>query len=269
MKQYNHYTEKDFTIVICAYKECEYLEESIKAIKGQTVVPNILLSTSTPNAYIEEITKRHNIPVVVNPNGGQVKDYNFALSQIKTPIGMLAHQDDILNEKFVEKNLYAINHSKDPIIAFSDYREIHNDVIVTKPSPMIIIKNILLLPLRMNWVKNMGWGKRLCQRFGDPITHPSVVCIMDKIPSPCFEEQYHACMDWDLWERLSHEKGSFVYVKDILLYHRMTEENQTVKLFQSGEDYRYKEELEIFCRFWPGIIARFIMRFYKLAEKFY
>jgi len=269
MRQYNHFIGKDFTIVICAYKECEYLEESVKAIIDQTVTPNVLISTSTPNDYIQGIARKYNIPVAVNPQGGQVNDYNFALRQVTTPIGMLAHQDDILNEKFVEKNLCMLNYSKDPIISFSDYREIHDDRIMAKPSMMIIIKNILLLPLRIGWIKNMGYGKRLCQRFGNPITHPGVVCVMNKMPSTCFKEDYRACMDWDLWERLSHEKGSFVYVKDILFYHRMTEDNQTVKLFKSGENYRYKEELEIFCRFWPDIVARIIMRLYRLAERFY
>lgn len=269
MRQYNYYTEKDFTIVICAYKECEFLEDCVKTVVGQTVKPNVLISTSTPNKHITEIAQKYSIPVVVNPDGGQVKDYNFALSQVTTSLGMLAHQDDLLHLKFVEKNLYMLNRSKDPIISFSNYREIHDNKIREKASPMIRIKNILLLPIRFGYSRVFGVGKRLCQLLGDPITHPTVVCVMDKMPNPCFREQYHACMDWDLWERLSHKKGSFVFVKEALLYHRMTEANQTVQLFKSGENYRYREELEIFSRFWPAFIARLIMKFYKTAEKFY
>ena len=31
MKKYNKYVGKDITFVVCAYKECAYLEESVRA----------------------------------------------------------------------------------------------------------------------------------------------------------------------------------------------------------------------------------------------
>ena len=34
MKQYNNYTADDFTFVVCAYQECEYLEEAHPFRKG-------------------------------------------------------------------------------------------------------------------------------------------------------------------------------------------------------------------------------------------
>jgi hypothetical protein len=88
------------------------------------------------------------------------------------------------------------------------------------------------------------------------------------MPEVIFQENYKASMDWDLWERLSHQKGSFVYVNDVLLYHRMNEENQTSKLLKTT-NHRYNEELEIFGRFWPKPIAEFIMHFYSKAAKYY
>ena len=33
MKQYNNYTADDFTFVVCAYQECEYLEEAIRSVR--------------------------------------------------------------------------------------------------------------------------------------------------------------------------------------------------------------------------------------------
>lgn len=268
MKKYHNYTANDYTIVLCAYKECEFLEESIKAIINQTVKPKILISTSTPNDYISHLAQKYNIEVRVNPNGGHVKDYNFALEQADTKLCMLAHQDDILHEKFVEKTLEAINSAKKPIIAFTNYIEMHNNIVDEKPSTMVKIKRIMLLPARSKFLRETRFGKWLIQCMGDPITHPTVVCVKKEMPKVCFREKYKASMDWDLWQRLSKREGAFVYVPDVLLYHRMNDENTTAILLENS-NVRYEEEYEILCRFWPKFIAKIIMKFYSKAAKFY
>lgn len=268
MKKYHNFKGKDVTVVICAYKECPYLEESIKAIMAQTIRPNVLISTSTPNQYIQNLAEKYGIEIKVNSDGGQIKDYNFAMHQCKTPLGMLAHQDDLLDERYVERCLKEINGAKKPIIAFTDYLEMHNDVKDLKPSTMIRIKQILLWPIRNKWLRGTIFGKRLCMLFGNPITHPSVMCVMKAMPKVCFREKYKAAMDWDLWERLSRQKGEFLYIKDVSLYHRMNDDNQTAKLLKST-NARYEEEYEIFCRFWPEFFAKFLTNFYSKAAKYY
>ena len=52
---------KNHTFIICAYKESQYLEECIKSVKKQTVKSNVILSTSTPNKYIEQLSQKYNI----------------------------------------------------------------------------------------------------------------------------------------------------------------------------------------------------------------
>ncbi|SFO34955.1 Glycosyl transferase family 2 [Pseudobutyrivibrio sp. JW11] len=264
MKRYNNYTGDDLTLVICSYKECEYLEESVESIVNQTVKPKILISTSTPNEYIKNIAEKYKIEVRINPNGGQINDYNFAMKQADTELVMLAHQDEILKETFVEKSLEALNMANDPIISFTDYIEIHNDIVDEKQSSMIKIKKFLLWPTKIKWLINKRLGKRLTLCFGDPITHPSVICVKSKMPKQLFREEYKASMDWDLWERLSQEKGSFVYVDHILLYHRMNDMNQTALLLKTSNE-RYENEFDIFCRFWPKWFARILMKFYSKA----
>lgn len=268
MQNYNNFTEKDFTFVVCAYKECEYLEECIQSLLKQTVKSNIMISTSTPNDHINNIAKKYEIEVRVNPDGGQIKDYNFAISQPKTKLVMLMHQDEIIKPEFLEKSLLYLNSVKKPIISFTDYIEMHNDVVDKKPSTMVIIKRILLWPAKNKILMGTKFGKRLIQFFGDPITHPTVICVSDEMPKEVFREAYKASMDWDLWERLSNQEGSFVYVPEVLLYHRMNENNQTVKLLNTT-NARYENEYDIFCRFWPKPIAKFIMKFYSGAAKYY
>lgn len=268
MTKKNQYKGKDLTIVICAYKECAGLEKCIRSILKQTVKVNLKISTSTPNEYIKNLARKYKLEICVNPIGGHVKDYNFALQQIRTPLGMLAHQDDLLDPRFVENNLKQLNQAKKPILAFSNYLEMHNDVVDTKPSVIIRVKRLLTWPVWIPVFRRTVLAKRLLQCVGNPITHPTVVCVMKEIEGERFREEYKASMDWDLWERLSHKKGEFVYVKKVLLYHRMSEENATAILLKSS-NLRYEEELDIFKRFWPTWVARLLMRPYSMAAKFY
>ncbi|WP_027432234.1 glycosyltransferase [Lachnospira multipara] len=268
MKRYNNFTGDDITLVVCTYKECKYLEESIKSIVNQTIKPKILISTSTPNDYVGAIADKYGIEIRINPDGGQIKDYNFAMKQADTKFIMLAHQDEILKDSFVEKSLDALNYTKDPIISFTDYIEMHNDIVDEKQSSMVRIKKMMLWPVKFKWFAGTRLGKRLTICFGDPITHPSVICKVDKMPEEVFREKYKASMDWDLWERLSKEKGSFVYVDEILLQHRMNDDNQTAVLLRTTND-RYNNEYDIYRRFWIKPIAKILMHFYSKAYNNY
>ena len=268
MKQYNNYTADDFTFIVCTYKECAYLEESVQSLVNQTLKVKIIISTSTHNDYVQKIADKYGIEIRVNPDGGQIKDYNFAMKQAETDLIMLAHQDEVLCPTFVEEILFALNHAKNPLIAFTDYIEMHNDVVDEKQSSLVKIKKILLLPLKWKWLAGTKFGKRLVLRFGDPITHPSVVHVTKEIPDEPFREAYKASMDWDLWERMSKQNGSFVYVDKILLQHRMNDENQTALLLRTTTA-RQDNEYEIFCRFWPKSIAKVLMHFYSKAYSNY
>jgi len=268
MGRKNNYTGDDLTFVVCAYKECAYLEECIRSLLHQRVRAKVMIATSTPNSHIQQIAERYGLEVRVNACGGQVRDYNFALAQAQTPLVMLAHQDEIFLPEYTKKVLDNLNISKRPIIAFTNYMEMHNDIPDTVPSVLVRIKRLLLLPLKFRLLGKTVFGKRLVQCLGDPITHPTVVCVKKELPKKVFREKYKASMDWDLWERLSKQEGSFVYVQDVLLYHRMNEDNQTVNLIRTTNT-RAREEYEILCRFWPRPIAGIIMHFYGRSVKYY
>lgn len=268
MKVYNNYKPEDVTVVVCAYKTCEYLEESIKSVLNQSVKPNVVISTSTPNEFIQGMADKYNLPVWINNDGGHAKDYNFAIHQTKTKVCIMAHQDDLLHEDFVKESLRGLNEAKNPIIAFTDYKEIHGTVLDKKDSKMVKIKRLLLTPVKGRILRGTKLGKFLCLCFGDPITHPSVTYVCDQMPDDCFREQYKSAMDWDLWERLSKQDGDFVYVNKILFFHRMHEGTQTAKLIEQTND-RYNEDFEILNRFWPKWITKFIMHFYSKAQSFY
>lgn len=264
----NNYKASDLTLVICAYKECEFLEECVRSVVRQTVKPRILISTSTPNSYIDKIADKYGIEVRINQDGGHVKDYNFAMRQPDTELVMLMHQDDVLRKRFVEYSLKEINKAENPIIAFTDYVEMHDNKVDTKPSMIVTVKRIMLMPMLIKPLMRKGCFKRMILMFGNPITHPTVICVQKHMPDECFKEDYASLMDWDLWERLSRKKGSFVYIPKVLLYHRMNEQNQTSVLVHTS-DIRCREESEMFSRFWPKCIVKIIMHFYSGAQKYY
>lgn len=261
------YTPEDVTIVVCAYQECEFLEECILSIKNQTVPVNFLISTSTPIPFILNIAQKYNLEVRVNHNPGHANDYNFALDQIDTKLGIMAHQDDRMASNFVEQSIACLNHAKEPLLAFTNYAELHINEIV-KSNKMLIVKRLLLIPARIPIFQNTIFKKRLLLRFGNSICHPTVTYVMDKLPSVRFQQRYKSNLDWDVWERMSHQNGKFCYCSEVVFYHRMHKGQATAVLIEGG-NARYDEDFEMLCRFWPKRFAKFLMKFYEKGASFY
>ena len=94
----------DHTFVICAYKESPFLEECIQSLLCQTIKSHILISTSTPNSYLDAVSKKYQIPIYVNDiAGGIAEDWNFGMNKAETPFVTIAHQDDIYEPQYAEK----------------------------------------------------------------------------------------------------------------------------------------------------------------------
>ena len=55
--------DTNHTFAVCAYKDSPYLEECIRSLTEQKVPTNIVLCTSTPSPYIQEIADKYDIPV--------------------------------------------------------------------------------------------------------------------------------------------------------------------------------------------------------------
>ena len=62
-------TENNHTFIICAYKESPYLDKCIQSLLNQTVKSNIVMYTSTPNDYIQDIADKYAIDLY-SKNGG-------------------------------------------------------------------------------------------------------------------------------------------------------------------------------------------------------
>ena len=45
------------TFVVLAYKESSFLEECIKSVLNQELKTEVVIATSTPNSYIDDLAK--------------------------------------------------------------------------------------------------------------------------------------------------------------------------------------------------------------------
>lgn len=257
--------DSNHTFVICAYKESQYLEECVQSLRAQTVKSKIILITSTPNQWIERIVEKYHLVYFVNQGErGIVQDWNFGYSKAETDFVTLAHQDDVYEAEYTEKILESIKKDKNPLIAFCDYGEIRNDR-KTLNVKMLKVKRLMLLPLRFVPFQKRKWIRRRILSFGDPICCPSVTFAKKNLPETVFSVKYRSAEDWQAWERLSRLKGSFIYVYQPLMYHRIHEESETSIII--GDNVRTKEDYEMFCVFWPKPIAKVLTHFYASSQK--
>ena len=254
---------KNHTFVICAYKESKYLEECIKSLINQTVKSNIIMTTSTPNSYIENLAKMYNIELYVNTGEkGIGQDWNFGVSKTNTDYVTIAHQDDIYNTDYLEQIVSRLDEIGDFIIAFGDYREIKNGEIIPINNNLKI-KSILLKPLIKKGHKK--WAKKFALRFGNPICCPCVTLNTRIVGKKPFKTDLKCDLDWCTWNDLLKYNGRFMYINKELMCHRIHEESETSNLIENN--IRLEEDYIMFCEFWPKPIAKILMRFYKNAIK--
>ena len=254
---------ENHTFVVCAYKESQYLEDCIKSLLNQNVKSNIIVSTSTPNDYINSIINKYNLPLYINTGEkGIGQDWNFGISNVKTDYVTVAHQDDIYKPNYLEEIVKSLKKGKDFVIAFTDYRELKNGEEI-KLTKNLKIKKFLLFPLR--FFRKSKFIKRRSLSLGSGICCPSVTINKKITGENPYKTELKCDLDWDTWDKMAKIKGRFLYIPKELMQHRIHEESETSNLIQNN--VRLEEDLLMLKRYWPTPIAKFIMKFYKNAVK--
>ena len=257
--------KNEHTFVICAYKESPYLEECIKSLQKQTVSSVIKIVTSTPNAYIQSIADQYGIECIVNTGKtGISEDWNFAYRQADTPYMTIAHQDDVYLPEYTEHFLKLVEKERRPLIFFTDYAELR-DGKVCRNNELLKVKRMMLIPLEARIFWKSRWVRRRILSMGSPICCPSVTYCKENLPDVIFKQHFRSCEDWEAWEKLSRYKGSFIYCKKILTYHRIHEGSETTAIIQ--DHGRSEEEYEMYKKFWPDFIAKGLVRLYARGQK--
>lgn len=257
-------SEINHTFVICAYKESPYLEACIQSLQAQTVPSRILMVTSTPNPWIEECSKKYGIPLEINTGEkGITQDWNFAYHKAETEFITIAHQDDVYLPKYTEHVLGRLKEAKRPLIAFTDYGELREEKVELR-NQLLKIKRLMLFPLRGKVFSRSRFVRRRILSMGCPICCPSVTFARKNLPAKIFRSGFRSDEDWEAWERLSREQGDFIYVNEVLMYHRIHEGSETTAILEDCA--RSKEDYVMFCKFWPKAIAKILVKMYAKSE---
>lgn len=262
MKSFNEHV-----FAVCAYKESPFLESCIHSLINQKEKCDVVVVTSTPCDYIEDIVRKYKLQYYVNTGkSGITQDWNFAYSCVseKYKYITIAHQDDIYEPEFLTSTLALFEQSKKPLIAFTDYYEIREGKKVLK-NQLLLIKRIMLSPLRVKKFWKLKWIRRRILSLGSPICCPSVTFCVKNLPEVIFKDGFRACEDWEAWEMISKLDGEFIYSPKRLMGHRIHEGSETSAIINDNK--RSEEELKMFCKFWPEWFAKIIVKYYAKGQK--
>ncbi len=253
------------TFAICAYEKSPYLEECIRSVLNQTVHAEVILATSTPNDHIRGLCDRYRIPMHVNSGEkGITQDWNYACSLAGTDTVTIAHQDDLYDPEYTEELMKYLGKARQPILFFTDYRELRGEQTVCD-NRLLRIKRFLLRPLQPSFCWNSRFIRRRVLSLGSPICCPSVAFVKKNCPDKIFQAGFRSDEDWQAWERLSREKGAFVYAPKKLMTHRIHEDSETSRIIR--DHARDREDYLMFRRFWPEPVARLLTKLYASSQK--
>lgn len=256
------------TFVIPAYGQSPYLKQCIESLLAQSLQSNILLTTSTPSIYLEDIAKQYRLSYLINPvsNGGIANDWNFALQQAASPLVTIAHQDDVYATTYTEQVIESFTSTGDKpvLIAFTDYEDLVNDTI-RQHSLNALVKRLLLLPFFLKRRIENTALKKFILLFGDPICCPSVTFNKTALEDFSFSTAYQCALDWLAWVELANRNGSFAYINQKLVQHRIHGESETTVQINNGT--RLKEEQQIFELLWGKWAAKLITRLYVAGHQ--
>lgn len=256
------------TFVICAYKESPYIEECIQSCVSQNSVEEslseVIVYTSTPNAYLENLVKKYNLALYTSSGGSIGKDWNNALSYVNTPLATIVHQDDIYLPSYGTRIIDEFTNKKrlDLNIVFCDYKECDNK---GNLKPRNINLKIKQFALKFMSISNNKMYQRRIYAMGNFICCPSVTYNLKRLKNFKFNENLKMTLDWDAWERIMKMPGNVKFIDEKLMFHRIHEDSETTA--NTKDKTREEEEFLMYKRYWGENISRILMKFYVLNQR--
>ena len=246
------------TFAICAYKDSPYLEECIKSIVNQKVKTNILLATSTPSKFIKDLANKYNIPYYVRDNKSDIQDdWNFAVSNAKTELVTVAHQDDHYEPDYTynilanyKPNIIMYNTNYFPYKNGKKTTDINNKV---RAGLKCFIKHDFFAKQKFFRVASLALGNTVCC--------PSVTYNMNMFKKEkIFTSIFKFDLDWDTFLKIYKMNYPIKYIPEQLVCYRIHDGATTKKFIV--ENTRQIEDIDMFNKFWPKWVTKIIMKFY-------
>lgn len=258
--------KKKHTFAICAYKESQFLEQCIKSIVPQRKYSDIIMTTSTPNDWIDSLAKKYEIPLFVRNGKSQIQDdWNFACDNAKTEWVTVAHQDDVYDLMYSRRLLDEINKRPNAIMAFCDYHPIKHGYIGTDLNSRM--KRFFHFPLRFEAMSTSKFWKKYSLAFGNSISCPSVAYHKSLIQGEIFTSDLNFALDWDTFVKFAQYDAPFIYIPEYLFYYRI--HSGATSAEYTKENVRQSEELYMFRKFWPEWLIKLGFRLYQKSYDTY
>ena len=256
----------DHVFVVLAYKESPYLGACIDSLQAQTLKSEIIICTSTPSVFLEEIASDAGVPLLVNTRSdGIAADWNFALNATSASYVTLAHQDDLYHPDYTALFAEAAARHPDALILFSDYSE-QRGVEIIVSNTLLRIKRMIRFPFFLHGESLARiFFKKLFLSFGSPIPCPSVMYHKATIGDFRFSDRFRINMDWHAWITLSQRPGSFVGLKEKLLIHRIHPQSATSEGIANQD--RMREDHALFRLLWKKPAAWLLFSLYRLGYR--
>lgn len=251
--------------VVLAYGDSPYLPACLASVCAQQGGSRVIITTSTPSAYITGLARSYGADVLVaETRHGIAADWNFGLASCKADLVTLAHQDDVYYPGFAQQTCRLFQSVPYASLCFTDYDEIDDK---GRPLPsgrrMIIKRMLRSLAVGGREVVEIRSQKRRLLAFGSAIPCPSVSFNRMAIPDFRFSDDYQINLDWDAWWRLHALDRPFVCSRRILMGHRL---HRSTEMYGGKRDGRRQEEdRRMFHRIWPWPIAGALAIFYRLG----
>lgn len=249
--------------VVPAYGHSPYLSECLASLQAQRQASPIIVCTSTPSDAVAEQAVRFNARYVVHgPNRGIGHDWNQALQCTDADWVTLAHQDDVYLPDFALETVAAIKRHPHARLLLTGYGEQIGDA-TRIGTLMLCIKRLLLeLGFLGREAIDRTAAKQRLLRFGCPIPCPAVTLRRPSQPG-FFREDLRLNLDWEGWLRLARADGQFVYLRRVLMLHRIHASSETSDGVRGGA--RAQEDRMMFEALWPKPIAGLLARVYAAS----
>jgi glycosyltransferase involved in cell wall biosynthesis len=256
--------EADHTFAVPAYGESPYLEACLRSLTTQTVRSRVIVTTSTPSPFLSAVAARFGCPLVVNERrAGIASDWSFAYRNAGTRYVTLAHQDDLYAPDYACRCLAAAARYPDALMVFTDASELVGEYEYRRSRTLSVKRSIVRFVYAGREAIGSRRQKARLLAFGNSVSCPTVCYHRERMGEFRFTEGLAYNLDWDAWQRLAARDGSFVYVRQALVAHRIHAGATLVK--GTVDESRKAEDVMMFRRFWPKPVASLLMGLYSLA----
>lgn len=249
--------------VVLAYKDSPFLRACLASVCAQTRPSAVVIATSTPSPYIEDVAKSFGVQVKVNPlHSGIAGDWAFGLSVTDARYVTLAHQDDVYYPTFAQQTLETFERSAKAALCFTGYEEI-DDEGRPKSSKISKIKHLIQFFAIGSRERVEGRALHAMLALGNTLPCSTVTYDRRQLAGFQFSTELSSNLDWDAWMSLLNRGETFLHVNERLVGRRHNALTETSALIRSGR--RAEEDLMMFRRLWPKRIGDLIAYVYKLG----